>query len=183
MCHHLYIVWRKFQRRPLSMQSFFGYRVAFLRLSFSSKYLRPLEYFWKALQTLLICFQKKPQILWIQLPPTPILYTVQFYKIAFARQTKIIADCHNAMLRDHWLRWPGTIAMLNYCDLVLVHNDEVLSSAKTLGLCQSRLMVLEDAPADPIIQQLAIPTHTLGFCFHALLAWMNPWRLSSKQPV
>jgi hypothetical protein len=69
------------------------------------------------------------------------------YRGIFNRRTTIVADCHNKMFRPPWSRFPLGIRFLSRCDLVLVHNDDVLKSAVALGVREARLLVVEDPPA------------------------------------
>jgi len=151
----LFIAWVPFQRRNISMQSHYGYELKFLSFAFKSRYLRFVEYIFKAWKTLELCLHYQPQALWLQLAPTPLLYIAHLYKGLFDRQVKIIADCHNVMFRAPWIRFPGAVAFLNQCDLVLVHNDWVKNQATAIGVTPERLYVLEDPPAvldDEIVQ-------------------------------
>jgi hypothetical protein len=143
----LFIAWVPFQRRSISMQSHFGYELEFLSFAFKNRLLRPLEYILKAGKTLTLFLRQQPQTIWVQLPPTPILYLAHLYKVFFDRQVKIIADCHNATFRSPWISFPGTVALLNSCDIVLIHNDSVKEQAMANGVNCKDLYVLEDPPA------------------------------------
>jgi glycosyltransferase involved in cell wall biosynthesis len=74
-----------------------------------------------------------PNITFIQLPPTPVLYIVALYcKVS---GSKYVADCHNAMLySSKWFKWPLTKRLLRKADAILVHNEDVRDFAKSLGL-------------------------------------------------
>ncbi|HEY9849886.1 MAG TPA: hypothetical protein V6D28_10535 [Leptolyngbyaceae cyanobacterium] len=143
----LFIAWIAFQRRPISMQPYFGYQLKFLSLAFHSRYLRPLEYFFKSVITLWLLLCEQPQVVWVQLAPTPPLYLAYLYKVLFNSQVAIIADCHNVMFRYPWISFPGAIALLNRCDVVLVHNDYVKEQVKAAGVNPKTLLVLEDRPS------------------------------------
>jgi glycosyltransferase involved in cell wall biosynthesis len=130
------------------MEPHFGYELKFLSFAFKNRFLRPLEYVLKGWKTLMLFLRQKPQIIWVQLPPTPILHLAYFYKIVFSRQVAIIADCHNATFRSPWINFPGAVSLLNRCNLlVLVHNDSVKEQAVTMGVLHEHLYVLEDPPA------------------------------------
>lgn len=142
----LFVAWT-FMRRPESMQPHFGYDVSFLSFAFPNRYLRPLEYLLKGWKTLVLLLRERPQVVWIQVAPTPLLYAVQLYKTLFNRRLTIIADCHNSMFRAPWIRFPGALALLNLCDLVLVHNTWVYERATAIGVTAVRLHILETKPA------------------------------------
>ena len=129
------------------MQSHFGYKLEFLSFSFKNRLLRPLEYILKAWKTLMLFLHEQPQAIWVQLPPTPLLHVAHLYKVFFNHQVRIIADCHNATFRPPWVTFPGTVALLNRCDLVLIHNDSVKEQAMVNGVDCENLYVLEDPPA------------------------------------
>jgi hypothetical protein len=143
----LFIAWVAYQRRSVSMQPHFGYELEFLTFAFKNRWLRPLEYLFKAWQTWALFFRSRPQVIWVQLPPTPILHLAYLYKILFDRSVQLIADCHNATFRSPWITLPGVRSLLNHCDMLIVHNTWVEEQAKSLNLDASRLFVLEDPPA------------------------------------
>lgn len=142
----LYVAWTEFQRRQVSMQQYFSYSNYFLGNSRKGKFRKLFDYLEKSLTTFLLCLRHKPGVVWLQLPPTPVLTVVLLYKILFNRNLKIVADCHNAMFRAPWAKLPLTAWQLNRCNLVLVHNDSLIDSAMALGV-KTEVRVLEDAPA------------------------------------
>lgn len=143
----LFIAWTPFMRRPESMQQFFGYELHFIAISFSKRWMKPLEYAVKLWITLRLLLLKKPDVLWVQVAPTFLLYVAHLYKAIFRRDLTVIADCHNSMYRKPWVKLPGAIRLLNGCDKVLVHNHKVMLNAMRLGVQEKRLTVLETKPA------------------------------------
>jgi hypothetical protein len=142
----VFVVWRKYQARVASMQTFFGYQTLYLPNLFSSKYLRVIDYMVKTLITIGYLMVYRPNTIWIQLPPTPLLYLLRVYKYLF-RGTNVIADCHNSMLRPPWSKSPFAISLINsVSDLILVHNEEVYELASSMGLAEDKMQVLEDRP-------------------------------------
>ncbi|MCL1469339.1 glycosyltransferase [Argonema antarcticum] len=142
----LFVAWT-FMRRPESMQPHFNYELTFITFAFNKRYLRLLEYIIKAAKTLLLFVQKHPDVIWVQIAPTPLLYTAHLYKALFNRQVIIIADCHNSMFRAPWIKFPGALSLLNRCELVLPHNELVKEQAIELGVKSDRLCILETRPA------------------------------------
>ncbi|MBU7583975.1 MAG: glycosyltransferase [Nostoc sp. TH1S01] len=143
----LFIAWVPFQRRPLSMQSYFGYEIEFLSFAFNTRLLRPLEYLLKAWKTLNLFIRQQPHVIWVQLPPTPLLHLAHLYKVFLNQKVIIIADCHNPTFLSPWINFPGTVSLLNRCDLVLIHNHAVKEPAFINGVKNQVLYVLETLPA------------------------------------
>ena len=143
----LFIAWVPFQRRSVSMQAHFGYDLKFISLSFKKRFLRPFEYVVKAVKTLELLIAHQPEVLWLQLPPTVLLYLGCAYRALLKRDTIVIADCHNATFRKPWIALPGVVALLNSCALVLVHSEQVEQQAKALGISPTLVCLLEDPPS------------------------------------
>jgi glycosyltransferase involved in cell wall biosynthesis len=143
----IYIGWIPFQRRALSLQKRFEFDVNFISFSLRHRLLRPMEYVVKSLHTLAILFRDKPATVWLQLPPSFLLHITFVYKFFFNRSLVVIVDCHNASFRKPWITIPGTVALLNRSDMVIVHNREVVQQALRHGVKQNTVHVLEDPPA------------------------------------
>jgi hypothetical protein len=144
----LYLAWAEFQRRQVSMAELVDFECHFLPLAYkgSSHTRRALNYarlFWRTLRLLR---QRRPPRVWLQLPQMPLLWAAWLYRAVFDHRVQLIADCHNAVFKPPWSRWPLGVSMLARCDLVLVHNDDVLAQALALGVPAQRLRVLEDVP-------------------------------------
>lgn len=140
----LFLAWVPFQRRAVTMQSYFGYDLHHISLSFKQKFLRPFEYLVKAGQSLRLMLRQRPDIIWVQMPPAPLLYLVFAYKLLFNRQVKLVADCHNATFRAPWIKFPAVVGLLNRCDSVIVHNHAVALQARQLGISPGHIQVLLD---------------------------------------
>jgi len=143
----LFVAWVPFQRRSVSMAAYFNYELEFVALSFKNRLLRPFEYVIKALKTLGLLVSRSPQVVWLQLPPTILLYLGYLYKATLKRDAIIIADCHNATFRKPWIALPGIVRLLNSCSLVLVHSEQVEQQAKDLGIAPDLVCLLEDPPS------------------------------------
>jgi glycosyltransferase involved in cell wall biosynthesis len=144
---HLFLAWTDFQRRQISMQGTFGFTIRFLGLPSANLTIKFIQYFKLALVTLAILVRRRPRIVWVQLPPMPLLMVVLTYRAVFQRDLVVVADCHNGVFRPPWSTWPGLRRMLQSCDLALIHNDSVSREANLLGLKFQKLLVLEDCPA------------------------------------
>ncbi|TBO43329.1 glycosyltransferase [Pedobacter kyonggii] len=141
-----FFAWVSFQRRPVSMQSYFGYNLEFIKTSIKDKWLKPFDYIAKGMQTSYSLLKNKPEILWIQLPPTPLLRIALAYK-KINKKTVLIVDCHNGTF---WGKWKKYLKKdnLNKCDVIIAHNSVIRDIAIELGVDRDKLMVLETKPAE-----------------------------------
>ena len=152
MSKQLFVAWVPFQRRSVSMQPYFDYDLEFIRLSFKHRCLRPLEYVFKAQRTFKFLLERKPNLFWIQLPPNFLLHLSYLYRKLISPTTKIVGDCHHGIFCSPWVKVPGTVSLLNHCDLVIVHSKFLRDQALSLGIHPDKIQILEDPPA-----QVAIP--------------------------
>lgn len=166
----LFIAWVPFQRRSVSMQEHFGYDLEFISLSLKKRFLRPFEYVVKAVKTLGLLVTQRPEVLWLQLPPTVLLYLGYVYRALLKRDAVIIADCHNATFRKPWIVLPGVVSLLNRCALVLVHSEQVEQQAKALGISPALVYLLEDPPGAIALSKAAPAEDTQ-------LSYTYPWVL------
>lgn len=143
----VYIVWAGFQRRALSLQKDFKYDLRHLPTEANGKLSKLHAYWRQARHSIRLASQRSVKVVWLQLPPTFLVHLLVAYRALTRRSFKIVADCHNASLRPPWSRLPLFYTVLNRCDLILVHNDDVARDATALGVAGDRLLVLEDAPA------------------------------------
>ena len=144
----VFVVWRAYQGRVDAMQRVFGYDAFYYGRSFPRRW-RPAEYLLKFFATLKLFARRRPSVVWLQLPPTPLMYLGALYK-ALARDATLVADCHNSLFTRPWIRTPGLWRVLNrVVDIALVHNEYVRARALTLGLDDERCLVLETRPATP----------------------------------
>ncbi|WLR61833.1 glycosyltransferase [Guptibacillus hwajinpoensis] len=141
---NLFIVWHDYQARVDSMKGFFGYEIKYIGSKRKNKL---MNYLMKSLKTVITLFKNKPTTVWIQLPPTPLLYLMFAYKKI--NKITLIADCHNGMLRKPWINFPFATKILNSTsDLIIVHNEDVYNEALTLGIQEHKCMVLEDKASE-----------------------------------
>jgi glycosyltransferase involved in cell wall biosynthesis len=166
----IYLAWVNYQRRAESMQRFFGYDLFYI----SSRHLSParklLSYVARAKTMLQIVLQERPDVVWLQLPPTFLLHLLVMFRFVTRRRMKIVSDCHNAALRSPWSAVPLSVRLLNRTELVLVHNRDVAPAARELGIDRRRLAVLGDCvPVLPAGEAMrpARPTLVMPCSFHA----------------
>lgn len=144
----LMIAWVGYQRRADSMKHYWNYTTLYLPNQFKHKSARVLDYLIKSMRTVNGLLRNSPQVLWVQLPPSPVLHIVLTYRALFNRRLKVIADVHNSLLRTPWLTFPGTVALLNRVDVVVVHNFKVRDELAATGVELLQIFVLEDLPCD-----------------------------------
>lgn len=144
----LMIAWVGYQRRADTMKQYWDYEILHLPNKFKKKYARPLDYFIKSFKTIKALFIGAPEVLWVQLPPSPVLHIALAYKCVVNRRLKIIADVHNSLLRKQWITFPGTVALLNRIDAVVVHNFKVKEELSHSGVIAENIFILEDLPCD-----------------------------------
>jgi len=152
-----FYAWVSFQRRPVSMQSDFGYDLKFLKNTSKSKLLKPIDYLLKGSRTVYNLIKDRPNELWIQLPPTPLLSIALLYK-KINKKAVLIVDCHNGTFWGKWKKYLKT-DQLNKCDLIIAHNSVIRDIALELGVDGNKMMVLETKPAEKKITR-EVPAKT-----------------------
>ena len=174
----LFIVWRIFQRRTESLAREFNLDVCYYYRPWEekSKFHKALSYIFKTFGTVTDLIRHKPPIVFIQLPPTPLLYIVATYcKIT---GSKLVADCHNSMIYSRWLRWPLAKALLRRADITLVHNKDVEVYAKRFNLdtitLRDPLPVLESPSQSNLLDRIGISEN------HYIIV---PWSFAPDEPI
>ena len=168
----IHLAWAEFQRRQVSMAEMADFECVFLPLAYKgpSHVARTLNYGLLLWRTLRLLRRRRPSRLWMQLPQMPVLWAGLLYRALFNRRVQLIADCHNAVFKPPWSGMPWGISLLARCDLVLVHNNDVLEQALALGVAAERMRVLEDVP--PLRE-----TASLGPVPGTFAARRHPWVL------
>ncbi|MEL7417984.1 MAG: glycosyltransferase [Cyanobacteria bacterium J06555_3] len=116
----LFVVWKKYQRRPEVLASLLHCELKFLPHLFRSKYLRPLDYLFKLLVNIKDIWSKKPDFAIAQCPPTfsalPALLT----------RTPYLIDAHNPLFQvKMWQTLPLSQTILSKALGIIVHNVEM----------------------------------------------------------
>lgn len=141
-----FIVWAKFQRRPLSMQPFFGFNTVFIPTKIRKRPFKIFDYLYKSVKSAHYLVTNTPQILWIQLPPTPLLNLALLYR-SLNKKTIVIADCHNGTFSEEWVRYLNKTKTLNRADIIVTHNHVIKELALSRGADPKKVIVLETKPA------------------------------------
>lgn len=179
----VYLAWTVFQRRQVSMSEVVNLECVFLPMAVGGKGSRAkkaLSYLGLMLRTVRLLRRREPEVVWLQIPQVPLLWAALVYKRFFDSRVRLVADCHNAMFLPRWARVPCGLSMLGRCDLILVHNDAVLETAKQAGLPAGKTFVLEDVP--PIAPAAPCPAPSM------LAERPRPWVLfpgsfSADEPI
>jgi hypothetical protein len=143
----LFVIWWRFQRRPETLATYFGFKIEYVRSGFSSKILRGLDYLVNSVKTIRLLHRNRPEVVWIQVPPAFIPHLVLAWRHVMAPSMVVILDCHNAVIRAPWSRLPFLGWALRSVDLSLAHNADVVGPLQALGAPRDRVMVLEDRSA------------------------------------
>jgi glycosyltransferase involved in cell wall biosynthesis len=177
-CVNLFQIWKVYQRRAESIAYYFDMRVAYYHYPWEekSKVKKSVSYILKSLRTAKDLIKYQPKLVFIQLPPTPALYIVGLY--AYITKTPYVADCHNAMFLEWWIRWPLAKQMLRSASAVLVHNNDVRAYAERYGV---KAMVVRD----PLPQgKSPVETGVVGrFGLTAGAYVIVPWNLATDEPI
>jgi glycosyltransferase involved in cell wall biosynthesis len=116
----LFIVWKSYQRRAEVLAPLFDADIKFIPHLFHSKYLRPLDYLYKLIVTVMYMIRTRPSYAIVQAPPhyaalPPILLNVPF-----------ILDGHNGIFQSYWLKLPLFSFIMRKAIAIVVHNVEFL---------------------------------------------------------
>ncbi len=179
----LFIAWTAFQRRQVSMAEHTGFETFFLPVPrHAGKLKKGLLYLRHALNTWRVLRLRRPRVVYVQLPQLPLLWVALLYcRLAPGGQVRVVADCHNAMLRPPWSSLPFTRWSLGAANAVLVHNEEMLVVVRRLGWKDSNVRVLEDVPP---LQRAACATGQA----RAVIPLRKPWvvfpgSFSADEPI
>ena len=141
-----------------------------------SKWHKGLSYLGKFLMSMIILCRERPNIIIIQLPPTPLLYVSMFYSILF--NAKLICDCHNAMIQGSWIHWPFVQNFLTKT-IVVVHNHFIFLEAR------------EKLKFDPIVLRDGFENSKFSYSSTVLKKFglipgeyvILPWNIAKDEPL
>ena len=116
----LFIVWKGYQRRAEVLAPLFDADIKFIPHLFRSKYLRPLDYFYKLVVTIIYMMRTRPAYAIVQAPPhyaalPPLLLG-----------TPYIIDGHNGIFQSYWHKLPFFSLIMKKSRAIIVHNSEFL---------------------------------------------------------
>ena len=148
----LFLVWKKYQRRPEVLAPLIDCRLKFIPHLFKSKYLRPLDYLIKLIVSIQDILTQKPDFVVAQCPPT-------FSALpAWLTKTTYIIDAHNPLFQvQMWLNLPLSRTLMEDALGIIVHNSEMYQLVKKITP-SSQLFTISDpivaiATARPLQRQ------------------------------
>lgn len=175
---NIFQIWKVYQRRAESIAHYFDMTIMYYHYSWEekSRLLKAASYILKALKTLGDLVRYRPKMIFIQLPPTPALYTVALY--SFLTRTKYIADCHNGMILRWWLQWPLAKTLLRNASAVLVHNENIRDIAAQDGI--KTVVVRDPLPQSDNIGSTGV-VERYGLESDRFI--IVPWNLQADEPI
>jgi len=174
----IFIVWRIFQRRTESLAREFSLEARYYYRPWEekSKFHKALSYIFKTFDTVADLIKDKPAVVFVQLPPVPVLYIAATY--CRLTGSKLVADCHNAMIYSRWLRWPLAKSLLRRADVALVHNKDVEVYAKRFNIetttLRDPLPVLDSPAHSDLLERLGIGNNPYIIV---------PWSFAPDEPI
>ncbi|MEM8485194.1 MAG: glycosyltransferase [Bacteroidota bacterium] len=117
----LFIVWKGYQRRAEVLAPLFDADIKFIPHLFRGKYLRPLDYLYKLMVTVIYMIRTRPAYAIVQAPPhyaalPPLLLG-----------TPYIIDGHNGIFQSYWHKLPLFSTIMKKSKAIIVHNPEFLA--------------------------------------------------------
>ncbi|MEM9506193.1 MAG: glycosyltransferase [Cyanobacteria bacterium P01_E01_bin.35] len=161
----LFVVWKKYQRRPEVLASLLNCELKFIPHLFRSKYLRPLDYLLKLVVNIKDILTTRPQFAIAQCPPTfsalPALIT----------KTPYVIDAHNPLFQvEMWQTLPLAQTILKNAKAIIVHNGEMFQLVK--GMYPSAQLFTISDP----IKMIATPLPPKRLATQILvIASFDPW--------
>ncbi|MEM6262747.1 MAG: glycosyltransferase [Bacteroidota bacterium] len=147
----MFIAWVPYQRRSESLAHQLGIDLRYYHYKWEvkSKFHKAWSYVLKFSKTLGDLFRERPDLVFMQLAPTPVLYASAIYKLFTGAD--YIADCHNTMIFDgHWVHWPFAKSLMRKSRMILVHNNDVLIHTEKLRF---NVTVLRDPVPEITVDQ------------------------------
>jgi len=168
------IAWVGFQRRAETMKAHWGYDIAYFPKVFKSRKLMAFDYMARILKTMWHLLIGAPKTVWIQAPPSFLVYLAALYKILHGEKVKVAIDVHNSYFREKWLAFPGLNFCMSKADAVIVHNEQVRHECQAIFPNLHNIFVLEDRAADE-----AVATGKKGFIRSVLF----PCSFDEDEPI
>lgn len=123
----LFVVWKKYQRRPEVLAPKIHCKVRFLPHWFKSKFLRPFDYLFKLIINIRDIWQNKPNFIVAQSPPIFSVIPASITGIPY------IIDAHNPLFQvKMWKKLPLSRYFIQKSGAVIVHNSEILQLAEKM---------------------------------------------------
>jgi glycosyltransferase involved in cell wall biosynthesis len=137
----VFIVWKAYQRRVEAFKRRLNVSPIYIHFDWEerTKVHKSVSYLFKLCITFFILIRQRPGLIYIQAPPTFLVYAAYLYcKIAGALY---IVDAHNSMIHgSFWHKMPFTKYVLTRACVVIVHNEVMGEMAKNWGIPYTVLM-------------------------------------------
>lgn len=161
----LFLVWKKYQRRPEVLAPLINCKLKFIPHLFRSKYLRPLDYLFKLVISIKDILAKKPNFVVAQCPPT-------FSALpAWLTRTPYIIDAHNPLFQvEMWQKLPLSQTLLRNAHGIIVHNLEMYQLVRNM-VADAQLYTISD-PIVPIIPNQSLNRKSKQIL---VIASFDPW--------
>ena len=161
----LFLVWKKYQRRPEVLAPLISCELKFIPHLFRSKYLRPLDYLFKLIASIKDILAKKPNFIVAQCPPT-------FSALpAWLTRTPYIIDAHNPLFQvEMWQKLPLSQTLLQNARGIIVHNSEMYQLVKNI-VTDVQLYTISD-PIVPIVPSEPLKRQSKQIL---VIASFDPW--------
>lgn len=174
----LFIVWKAYQRRVDSISDYLDLSIVYYHYHWEekSKWLKALSYILKSIETVIDLIKYRPAFVFVQLPPTPVLYLVGIY-CAIMRKP-YVADCHNAMFLEWWINWPLAKYLLRKASAVIVHNKNLIQYSNESGI---QTITVRDPL--PLAKQISKTGVLNRFNLKSREYMIVPWNLASDEPI
>ena len=161
----LFVVWKKYQRRPEVLASLLNCELKFIAHLFNSRYLRPFDYLIKLLINIKDILSQKPDFVITQCPPTysalPALIT----------NTPYVIDAHNPLFQvKMWQTLPLAQTILKNSLAIIVHNSEMFQLVKSIYPSRSLFTI-----CDPIKQIVPCEAQKRLAKQILVIASFDPW--------
>ena len=114
----VFLVWKGYQRRVDVLAPLFNADVKYIPHLFRRKQLRPLDYVYKLLVSLIYLIRYRPAYVIVQAPPHYAALPALLLNIPY------IIDGHNGIFQSYWHRLPLFSLIMDRSQGVIVHNEE-----------------------------------------------------------
>ena len=133
-----FIVWLSYQRRSEVLAPLIGRaEPVYFPHYFIRPALRPFDYLFKLVRTIIYLHQSKPAYTVLQAPP------IFAALAAILTKTPYVVDVHNGLVQSFWSQIPLTQLCLNRAIALIVHNSEI-ASALLVRVPSANVVVIQD---------------------------------------
>jgi len=126
----IFITWTTYSPHSLLLSKAFNSEIFYINNLINSRGVLwnlffLFDYFYKSFKTIKVINEQKPDVVVMQNPPTITPLVIVLY--SFIRKFKTVIDSHNGAFEKPWDRIPFYGWILKNADIVIVHNEHLLS--------------------------------------------------------